>query len=287
MIMFPKSTPRCQNGFSIMRPIFSLIVNCLAGACWITACGSVFAQGLIHSLPEDGVSVEYEGTIVQRHGDQDSEPLTWTSELSIKSVGQEQAEYNGVSQACRWIEIKVITGTSTAAGLDPGPAGARIYKVLVPETKVSGDAVDPDTIPNQMLPIVKGYRRDGEGEVQEIQSKSLVYYPMICRLRNYDSPEVISESDVPEVLASDVNVTARRLKGKMVMERQESRSTNEGEYWVSADVPFGLARWIVTDTREEKTATEPRSQFRSVAVVQVDMKLRRIRENVESELVTP
>jgi hypothetical protein len=248
---------------------------------------SAMAQGLIYYLPEDGTAVEYEGTVIQSAGDQDPSPLNWTSELTIKSVGQEQAEFKGQMETCRWIEIKVITGTSTAAGLDPGPVGARIYKVLVPESRVIAETQDADTIPNDMLPIVKGYRREGEGEMQEIRTPTLVYYPLICRLRNYDNPEVIAESDVPEILASGLSVTAKRMKGQLTMERQESRSTNRAEYWVSRDVPFGLARWIVTDTREEKTATEPRSQFRVVSTVQVDMKLKRIRQNADTELVTP
>jgi hypothetical protein len=70
------------------------------------------------------------------------------------------------------------------------------------------------------------------------------------------------------------------------MERPESRSTNVGEYWVTPDVPFGLARWIVAVTREEKESTAPRSDFRPVVTVQVDMKLKRIRQDAESELVT-
>ena len=76
------------------------------------------------------------------------------------------------------------------------------------------------------------------------------------------------------------------MKGKLVMERAESKSTNEAEFWVSSDVPFGLARWIVSVTREEKESTAPRSEFHVVNVVSVDMKLTRLRDNVDSELVT-
>jgi len=70
------------------------------------------------------------------------------------------------------------------------------------------------------------------------------------------------------------------------MESSKSRSTNEGEYWVSKDVPFGLARWVVTITTEEKELAAARSEFRTVIVKKLDMKLKRIRDNAESELVT-
>lgn len=270
-----------------MRLTFQTLATAFAGICCLCFSSVSNGQGLIHSLPEDGMAVEYEGTMVQSTNEQDQNPLTWTSELTIKSVGQERAEYQGREENCRWIEIKVVTGTSTAAGLDPGPVGQRIYKVLVPESKVISEPVDASTIPNNMLPIVKGYRREGEGETVEIRSGALVFYPLICRLRNYDEPEVIAESDTPEILASDLSITAKKLKGRMVMERQESRSTNEAEYWVSRDVPFGLAAWVVTDTREEKTATEPRDLFRTVTIVRSEMKLRAIRDSAESELATP
>lgn len=258
----------------------------LSGAClWNGPAAS--GQGLIYNLPEDGTSVEYEGTLTQSSGEQDAAPLTWTSQLTLKSVGREQAEYDGQMQPCRWIEIKVVTGTSGAAGIDPGPVGARIYKVLVPEARITGERADANAVPNDFLPIVKGYRRLGEDQMKEIQTPALVIYPTISLLANYDSPEVIATADVPEVLAPGLSLSATRMKGQLVMERAENRSTNSGEYWVSPDVPFGLARWVVSVTREEKETTAPRSEFRPVSTVQVDMKLKRIRENAESELVTP
>ena len=268
---------RCLN-----RLVSGLFV---ASALILNASGSL-AQGLIFNLPADGTAVEYEGTITLSSGDQDPSPLVWTSELSIKSVGKEEAEFQGTVQSCRWIEIKVLTGKSEAAGIDPGPVGARIYKVLVPESKISPDSVDADGIPNDVLPIVKGYRRLGEEAIKEIRSPGLVIYPTIALLTNYENPEVVASSDVPEVLAPGLSVTARRLKGVTVAERPESRSTNTGEYWVSSEVPFGLARWVVSITTEEKESTAPRADFRLTQIRQTDMKLKRIRQNAESELVT-
>ncbi|MEZ6042393.1 MAG: hypothetical protein R3C20_17960 [Planctomycetaceae bacterium] len=248
---------------------------------------SAHAQGLLFNLPDDGTAVEYEGNITLSAGPEDNNPLVWTSELSIKSVGREEAEYKGTVQPCRWIEIKVITGKSEAAGIDPGPVGARIYKVLVPESRIMPDRQDSDGIPNDVLPIVKGFRRLGENEIKEIRSPGLVIYPTISLLTNYDSPEVVANADVPEVLAQGLSVTAKHMKGVQVMERPESRSTNTGEYWVSSEIPFGLARWVVSITTETKETTSPRSEFRLLQTRQTDMKLKRIRQNAESELITP
>jgi hypothetical protein len=248
--------------------------------------GSADGQGLIFNLPADGMAVEYEGTLTQGASADDPAPLSWTCELSIKSVGQENADFQGTMQACRWIEIKTVTGKAGAAGIDPGPVGARIYKVLIPESKVVDDWKDAEGIPNDMMPIVRGFRRLGEEAVKPISTPALRYYPTISLLTSYKDPETIATSEIPETLLQGESITARRMKGKLVMESTKSRSVNEGEYWVSKDVPFGLARWVVTVTTLEKDSAAPVSEFKPVIVKKVDMKLRRVRENAESELVT-
>ncbi|MEI7698661.1 MAG: hypothetical protein WCK86_02605 [Planctomycetia bacterium] len=247
---------------------------------------TVRGQGLIFQLPEDGTAVEYEGTMTQGVSADDEAPLTWTSELSIKSVGREEAEFEGKKQPCRWIEIKTVTGKSGAAGVDPGPVGSRIYKVLVPESKVIGEPRDADGIANDMLPIVRGFRRLGEEGIEPIKTPSLRYYPTITLLTTYDNLEVVATNAVPEIILQGLQISAIHRRGRIVMESQKSRSTHEAEYWVSKDVPFGLARWVVTITTEEKELAAARSEFRTVIVKKLDMKLKRIRENAESELVT-
>ena len=244
------------------------------------------AQGLIFNLPEDKSAVEYKGTLTQATGPDDQAPLTWACELTIKSVGREDAEFEGVVQPCRWIEIKTLTGKTAETGIVPGPVGARIYKVLVPESKIIGQPVDKDGIPNDMIPIVRGFRRLGEEAVKEIKTPALRIYPTISLLTNYDDPEIIATNARPETDLQGMDIQAKHMKGKLVMERAESKSTNQGELWVSDAVPFGLARWIVSVTREEKESTAPRADFHIVNVVSVDMKLQRIRTDAETELGT-
>ena len=73
----------------------------------------------------------------------------------------------------------------------------------------------------------------------------------------------------------------------MVMERPQSRSTNEGHFWISQDVPFGLARWEVVVTREEKESTATRDTFKAVSTIKSTMSVKRLLPQAESELVTP
>ncbi|MEO2013769.1 MAG: hypothetical protein ABGZ53_05305 [Fuerstiella sp.] len=263
---------------------------CLAALVASLASAPALAQGLIFQLPEDGTGVEYEGEIIQENVRPDiadgKETLKWSREISIKSVGREDAEFEGVVQPCRWIEIKVITGDPGAAGIDPGPVGARIYKVLVPESKVLETAVDGDSVPNVLLPIVKGHRRLGENEVKVIKSQALRIYPTICLLNNYPEPVVRSLSESPQTKATDMSFNAKHLEGKSVMERPQSRSTNIGHFWVTSEVPFGLVRWEVVVIRERKESTAPRDTFAEVSTIKSTMSVKRILDIAESELNT-
>lgn len=262
----------------------------LTALSFLMAAGQASAQGLIFSLPEDGKGVEYEGTItyttVRADIDEGRETITKAREMSIKSVGKTEAEFNGQMQPCRWIEIKIVTGTAGEGGIDPGPVGSRIYSVLVPESKIISTATDADSIPNITLPIVKGYRRSGEAQRRDIKSKAISFYPTICQLVNYPEPEVVAEAETPETKSPD-QFTARHLKGRMVMERPESRSTNEGHFWVSEGVPFGLARWEVTVTREQKESTASRDDFKEVTTTTSEMSVRKLIPNAEPELIIP
>lgn len=260
-------------------------LNLLSLAILVLAGSVANGQGLIFHLPEDGKMVEYEGTLTQGTSAEDEAPLTWTCELTIKSVGREDAEFQGTSQPCRWLEIKVLTGNAGAAGLDPGPVGSRIYRVLVPESKIIDTSRDSAGIPNDMLPIVKGFRRLGEEGVEPIKTSALRFFPTISLLTSYTDPETVATNEVPETILQGAGISAVHWRGKSVMESQKTRSTNEADYWVSKDVPFGLARWVVTLTTEEKDLAATRGDFRVAVVKKLDMKLRRIRDNAESELV--
>ncbi|MEZ6124752.1 MAG: hypothetical protein R3C49_16510 [Planctomycetaceae bacterium] len=258
---------------------------------WVLTMPSAgFGQGLIFHLPEDFTGVEYKGEVeyvaVRDDLEDGKEIIRKERELTIKSVGREDAEFEGTIQPCRWIEIKIVTGDEGAAGIDPGPVGSRIYKVLVPESKVIAEPADSTEVPNIMLPIVKGYRRSGEAEVRQITGNAMGIYPTICQLMNYPDPEVIAEAETPQTRATNLSFSARHLRGQMTMERPESQTISDAHYWVSREVPFGLARWEVTVVRKKKESAAPRDSFTEVSTTKSTMSVSRVIPNAESELVT-
>ena len=248
------------------------------------------AQGLLFYLPEDKTGVEYEGTIeltsIRTDIAEGKETITKAREMSIKSVGREDAEFEGVVQPCRWIEIKVVTGTAGETGIETGPVGARIYKVLVPEAKVIAEPTDANGIPNITLPIVRGFRRTGESQVQPMKTNALGIYPTVSQLINYPETEVVAASETPQTKVANMSFNAKHMRGVYVMESPDSRSTNNGNFWVTQEVPFGLARWEVVVTRESKESTADRDKFQEVENVKTTMSVKRILNSAESELVT-
>ncbi|MCH7989224.1 MAG: hypothetical protein IID46_08750 [Planctomycetes bacterium] len=260
----------------------------------LLVCGkSATAQGLIWKLPQDGTWVEFEGKYSQtdfrpNSPDGDLEPAPWSRRLRISSVGQQMAEFNGTMQLCRWIELEVRTGRSDGGVIDTGPAGARIYKVLVPESKIINSTTDGDGIPISMIPIVKGYQKIGIGDTKPIplnnnKSGVLQIYPVISLLRHYKTLE--SLSDQPEDAGINIpDITARRYRSQKTMESPTSRSTHTAVLWRSPDMPFGVARWTVKILREEKGSTEPRSAFKKVSEFSIEMKAGKIEGNAQSKI---
>jgi len=247
------------------------------------------AQGLIWSLPEDGTWVRYEGTYTQVETRPDSIEgdlqIEWTRWITINSVGQEMAEFNDETVPCRWIEIKVETGKASETGVDAGPIGARIVKVLVPESRVIGKQVDEDQIPVAFLPIVKGYRKIGDSPTEEIKAKVLQIYPTVSMLMHYPTVESTGEQEDPDVRLGPV--TATMLKSSYKMESLYSRTVNEATLWRSDEVPFGLAKWSVVLVREAKDSSKPRDEFRQVSEVTEEMSAHLTGNDAQSELATP
>lgn len=250
------------------------------------------AQGLIWKLPEqDGEWVRYEGTVTQIEARPESAEgnmtLSWVKHVTIKSVGQESADYRGQSTPCRWIEIKVQTGKTSAAGVNTGSVGERIYKVLVPEAEVLGNWVDGENLPVSYLPIVRGYRKtnDKDPTPREITSGILQVYPVVALIRHY---RTMTPGDVPEtVRVGQQEVTASTLQGSIELESPRVRVLHETTLYRSDEMPFGLARWTVKITEEVKGEVDQRSEFQFASEVTVDMTARETGTDARSELVTP
>ncbi len=249
---------------------------------------SAAAQGLLFYLPEDGTGVEYEGQVIQEtlrpELEDGREELQWTRSLTIKSVGREDAEFEGTVQPCRWIEIKTVTGTAGAGGVDPGLVGMRIYRILVPEQEITDRSADDQGIPRIVLPIVRGFRRLGEESVEPIGSRGITFYPTLTLLAHYENPEVVSDAESVSSISGQDTFDAQHLRGRFVRERPDARSINTADYWISRDVPFGLAAWSVKVVRETKGSTDLRDSFEVVSTTTCNMKVREILDAVEPEL---
>ena len=251
------------------------------------------AQGLIWKLPADGTWIRYEGTYqqIETRSNTGGTDLTiqWIQHLTIKSVGSVEAEFEGKKVPCRWLEFKVQTGKKSEAGINPGPVGASIYKVLVPESRVIGKLADDETIPVLFLPIVKGYRKEGEKPVEEMTGSVFQIYPKVARFMHYKTLEKDGE---PEPLPLDVvggvgSFAAQKWKGKYEAENSQGHTVQEAELWRSDEVPFGLAQWSVKQSMERKGNNEPRSAFKQVAQTLVEMKALETGTDAKSEFETP
>lgn len=248
------------------------------------------AQGLIWTLPEDeNVAVVYEGTYVQKDVQPGSagevQPIEWRRVLYVKSLRREEAMFEGKPVPCRWIEFKVRTGrqdVDQADSVDAGPAGQRIYKVLVPESKIVDDTVDADGILVSMVPVVKGFRRIGDGRVEPIKSGVLQVYPTISLVKHYR--ELKQEPGQFDLNVENRQVKATKHSGTHTVENRENRSTSTAELWRSDEVPFGLAKWSVRLVRETKDTSEPRSAFQQAAEITVEMTATRLLRDVPSDL---
>lgn len=262
------------------------VLSVTAALMSLAAVGDVQAQGLIWNLPPDGSWVRYEGTysqLVRRPNSTEGDlTLEWTRHLEIRSVGTSEEQIGDEFVPCRWLEIEVVTA-QPAAILEPGPGGDRIYKILVPERSILGRVNDDANIIVSFIPVVRGYRRIGDEDPQPIESGVFQIYPLVSYLRHYRQLE--AESETPEQTDIPMGIVpAVALRGRMITESAETRSTNEAELWRSDDVPFGLAKWIVRDTREEKHATQSRDLFRETMEVSIEMSAHESGNNAVTKL---
>ncbi len=269
-----------------------------AGLCLIiTVClltSPVQAQGVVCQLPEDGTWVKFEGTYAQselRPDEQASKVdiTPWIEHVWIKSVGAEMAEYNEQMTACRWIEIKIERGREKDGKIDTGLTGTEIYKVLVPETAVINDNVDADGVPVSFLPLVKGFRKLGNGNAKPLTEPALQLYPLGILVGYFRELRKVEESVDPEIGLENVKA-ASQWQGQVTTERPSSRTVMESTIWKSKDVPFGVARWSAKITREIKDDQSPREDFKPSSEVVIEMKARETGKggpNGTSELMAP
>lgn len=253
------------------------------------------AQGLIWSVPdEEGRWIRYEGTYTQLMrgaGTPDGDlTLNWTRHLTIKALQAEQATVDGQPVACRWIEIKNVTGPLKDGKLDAGPAGTRIYKVLVPVDALKGVRVEDDGtvrtangVVAAHFPIVKGFRKIGNEPAATLDVSTLEFFPALTLLQNYRELKNAGEETLTVL---EQQVPAVHWEGRTASEDAFTRTTNIGELWRtdSTQLVFGLARWQVTLEVEAKASTDARSQFQPLSTVTEAMAAAEAGTGAQSEI---
>ncbi len=261
----------------------------LTFSCFFLQPANLFSQGIIRSLPAPGKWVRYEGRYeqIEIHPQKNQSNVTteWLRHLTIKCLGDEiQASYRGKTVPCQWIELKVVTGKNSEGGIDAGPVGARIFRVLVPKSKVNSQVKDADGIRNAFLPIVKGYKKIGDGDVQPMRTKVLQIYPLISNLMHYRK---LQDEGKAGIKIMENSISTKKQTGELTIESKLHKTINKAEMWASDTVPFGLAKWKVKIERFSKGSVTPRSEFQPVTEITVEMEVRDIGNEAESEILLP
>jgi hypothetical protein len=269
-----------------MRAKLNAVLILIVGSLLLPA-SRASAQILIWSVPkENGAWVRFEGTYRQTRSRPNAaagdEQLEWRSELTISEVGREKADFDGEKDVpCRWVEFKSLTKPN---GLEkqPGPGDTFIYKVLIPENRVIGKTVDSDNIPVTYLPIVKGWRKVGLRDPEKVTEKALAVYPTIALVTYY--ADLAPEGNEETLQLGGEQVSARPFKGSRVFQKATSRSTNAASLWLSDAVPFGLARFQVTLTQEQKELAATADEFKRASLTEVEMAVVATGNDARSEL---
>jgi hypothetical protein len=269
----------------MQRP-FQLIVCLIATIATSLLASSAQAQGILWSLPAAGGWVRFEGdyrqTDYRPENNQGDLNLSWRQHLEIRSVGSQQAEYNGETVECRWIEIESTTG-SAEGEIKSGPGGQHIYKILVPESAVTGQSRDNSRIANEYLPIVKGYQKTGEDPVRPIESGVFQAYPVLALLRHYQD---LTSAGGPQSLTVPAGTfEATQYEGTLVSESDTSRTTNKAQIYATNQVPFGLAKWSVQIDKEQRASSDTRDGFKPHSQIRLTMDAHEVGTGAQSKII--
>ena len=244
----------------------------LAGLLAFCLPSAAAAQGLLWKLPaEDGTSVTYAGTysqVIRRANstEQDVE-LSFNRELRVRSVGQQQVDWNGQSQTGRWIEFEQTT-QSGGGVQDVGPGGTMIVKLLVPESFIDGQLKDNNGIPKTAIPYTRGYlQRDG-GAIEDLPGGVYQPFPSVTLLR---MPKTLEQTGGGWTATESLEGPTSRIEVQTQLTRDDG-------------TPFGLQSWTVTTKESEKQAAEPRDAYTLRSESTESMELKRTESGAVSAI---
>ena len=255
---------------------------------------TVAAQGLVWNLPESGTWARYAGeyrqVTVRPTSTEGDLTLQWQCLLEIRCLERTTAEWKGEQVSCVWLELESQIGQQVDGQLETGPGSVRLYKILVPEQEVIGKAFFDLPIPRAYLPVVQGYRKIGEGDVQPLQGNVFQTFPVLSQVLINEQAKIAGE-DTVTVQAGSADapreIAATRIENSTVIQELSSRSTNNTTLWISDEIPFGSVRWIVRTERETKTLVDTRDLFKKHSEFSVEMNLVQTGSDAAAKLNTP
>ncbi len=270
-----------MKGLSLYVLAFAWTVCCTAPA--------ALAQGLIWNLPESGTWVRYAGeyrqTTLRPQSSEGDLLLQWNRVLEIRCLERETAEWKGAEVTCVWVEFEVKTGVLIDSEIDAGPGSVRLYKVLIPEQEILGKAFLELEVPRAYLPIVKGYRKIGEGEAEELNGHVFQTYPLLSQvLINEHASLSGQETTIETPLGS---FASEQIENTSSIENASTRTTNTTQMWLSEEMPFGAVKWTVRVERETKTLVDTRDLFTKHSEISVEMQAAAQGADAVSRLETP
>lgn len=243
------------------------------------------AQGILWNLPEVGTQVNYEGTVSQEllRDPSVGENLShqWEKQLELRCVGEQQAEFEGQTVDCRWIEIESKTGTRVDGNLDMGPGAHRILKLLVPVNAVSLKLTKSNGLPKTTLPILKGYQLIDQGTAEPISSNYVSLYPLISQVsisHHAEQATGASESVGVDSFESEI------FRDKTSEESKTRKIENQTQVTVGPEMPFGAMMWEVEISTYSKGASVPVDGFVQVSTLTEQMQAVSISQNAQAAI---
>ena len=273
------------------RRLFIPVFAAAVAVCLLASPQTSSAQGLIWRLPkQEKFTILFYGKYTQTNEPTDPggnrRVIQWDRELIVKSLGKAMGYHKGKEVPCRRMEISVRTGRVVDGDIDEGPAGKRVYNVLIPEFAITGKTVDKDSIFVSMLPIatdkagkVQGLKKIGDTAVQPIKTAVLHVFPVVTLMGHYRQVKAGTSQGALDVAGKQIPAAQyTRYTASRVVESPASRSTNVASFAITKgdESPIGLAQWKVTLTREKKDSAQDRKEFKTVTTIVEELVARRI-----------
>jgi hypothetical protein len=195
----------------------------------------LYADGLIHKLPPDGMWARFDLSGEGRAPNGDVQ-VKFTGTLTVKSVGQDAAD----GRVCRWIEIET---TAEAERRGQKQEQTETWKLLIPEEFLA-------TGQNPRAHVVKAFKKDRAGKVHELDVHGKDAQAIESLDEFFHAPLAEStKSEGVELVAPAGTFRCTKLDGKESSQVGDSGVETEVQTWLCDEAPFGVAAYRHSKSR--------------------------------------